>query len=477
MTSPESSAILGSAGAVRRGARTGSAGFSGSVARDRLSTDDSCPTGFGLFLFLTAILFIRPAEIVPDLDGWPIYEAAIVLCLAASLPAVLRQLTWRSLKSAPAKLCVIGILPAILLSHLRHGDTYYARMDGLGFLKILVYFLLLVGLLTNHRRIDVFVWMLLVFIAVIAVLSVLTYRGTLQISGLNPVAQGMGADAYGQSLEIPRLQGPGIFNDPNDFSLILVTGILIAAQFFVERRQFLTRLSCVGASAIILYAFFLTRSRGGLLSLIAGGATFLFCRYPWRRALLILTIAVPLALALIGGRQTNINLENNDDTAQGRIQLWRDSLVLFHQSPIFGIGCNRLADITGLVAHNSYVQGYTEIGLIGGTLFVGAIYIPLWELGRLRQLIRRKTPTQWGTWTGCIMAVLVGYAVGMFSLTRNYMVSTYVIIGLAVAFAAVMAAEHPELPAIKPKVLIRRVAMVSMGMLIILEFFARFVAN
>ena len=46
--------------------------------------------GFFLFLLVNAALFVRPAEVVPALVGWNIYEVLILACLAASaqrLPA------------------------------------------------------------------------------------------------------------------------------------------------------------------------------------------------------------------------------------------------------------------------------------------------------------------------------------------------------------------------------------------------------
>src|SRR5271154_3157873 len=123
--------------------------------------------------------------------------------------------------------------------------------------------------------------------------------------------------------------------------------MLIAVQFFIERPGMLRRLLCIGAVACLGYAFFLTRSRGGFLAMMAALATILFCRYSRRRAVLILALSVPFILALFGGRQTDFDLGNSDDTAQARIHLWRDSLVLFHHAPVFGIGSNELGEENG----------------------------------------------------------------------------------------------------------------------------------
>jgi O-antigen ligase len=414
---------------------------------------------------------------VPGLEGWPIYQAVIVLCLAASLPAVLHALRWRSLFSQPAHLCVIGLLPAILLSNLSHGDLWQARTDGLDFLKQLVFYFLMVGLLTTRRRLEIFLGMLFLFIATVALLSVLTYHGVLNIANLNPMMQNMASIDADEMTEVPRLLGTGIFSDPNDLSLILVTALMIGTHLFVDRKLWLRRLLLLPVMACLAYAFYLTRSRGGFLSLMAASGTYVLCRYPWRRSVLILVVAMPLAFVLFGGRQTDIDLGDENDTAQGRIHLWRDSLVEFHQSPIFGIGSNQLVELNDLVAHNSYVQSFAELGVVGGTLFVGVLCILFSDLGRLCRSVRPIESKNSYGWTGCVLAILAGYAVGLFSLTRVYETSTYAILGVAAAFAAVLAIEHPEVQLLRRGRLVRQIAIASIGCLFCLECCARFLAT
>src|SRR5262249_38202472 len=98
---------------------------------------------FYLFILVNAVLFVRPAEIVPELEGAPIYEVVILVCLAASAVAVLQQLTARSLGRRPITVCVLGLLVAVVLSHLSHGSLGEAGTFGLLFVKIVLYYLLL----------------------------------------------------------------------------------------------------------------------------------------------------------------------------------------------------------------------------------------------------------------------------------------------------------------------------------------------
>src|SRR5438132_14241537 len=103
-------------------------------------TRSASPVGFALFLLVNATLFLRPADGFPSFAALPIYLVVILACLAASVPSVVKRLSWRSLVSQPGNICVLAMLPAIVLSHLAHRDSWYARMHGWEFAKIVIYF-------------------------------------------------------------------------------------------------------------------------------------------------------------------------------------------------------------------------------------------------------------------------------------------------------------------------------------------------
>src|SRR5262245_46331381 len=108
--------------------------------------------GFFLFLLVTATLLIRPAELLPELRSARLYETTILLCLVFSLSSILEQFSLRSLELRPITLCMFGLLVAVVLSHLYQGNIEGAYEQGLTFLKILIYYLLLVGNITTGGR-------------------------------------------------------------------------------------------------------------------------------------------------------------------------------------------------------------------------------------------------------------------------------------------------------------------------------------
>jgi len=427
----------------------------------------ACRLAFALFVLVNATLFVRPAEIVASLEALPIYEVLMVCCLVAAWPAILPLVRWRSLRAHPGILCVVGLLPAIVLSHLSHGNLWEARFGAVAFLKLLLYFLLVVGLVNTPGRLRLFLRLTILMILATATLATLRYHGLLEVQGIQALERRDATidQATGESKVILQLQASGIFSDPNDFSLVLVTALLATVHFLLESRHPVARLLGWGPILVLLgYAFALTGSRGGFLSLLTGALVWLIARAGWRRAAILTTILLPALLLVFAGRQTNISLDEND-TAESRIRLWRDGMEFIKRAPVFGIGKDRYEEEAGLVAHNSYVHSYAELGFVGGTLFLGAFLLPLTALcsaatqSRLAPLglgsrrdaraLRQAAVTELTAdprlWRlrACLLGITVAYAVGIFTLSRVYSLSTYLILGLLNAMALLRAARNP----------------------------------
>lgn len=434
-----------------------------------------CTLGFYLFILLNAVLFVRPAEIIPAVTGWPIYEVVILACLVASLPAVIEQLAWRSLVLNPITVCVIGLLLAVFLSHASHRDFWSARFGSIMFLKIVIYYLLLVGLVNTPARLRVFIAVLFAFILSTAILAFLNHHGTIDIPALAEVQDEYGEDPFtGQPHFVYRLCAMGIFNDPNDFALILNAATFIGLHWMLTNRRWLMKLVWALAVSPLVYDLTLTKSRGGFLSLLVGLLVLLFSRLRWRKALLLAALLIPAIFAATGGRLTNIDIENSDDTAQGRIQLWRDSLVEFHHTPLFGVGEGNLADDIGLVSHNSYVHSYTELGFFGGTLFCGAFYLAAMGMYRLKAV--PNLPDELRALRLCLLPVLAAYLIGMYSLSRCYSNATYAVLGLIGVLLAIAAGRGIQTARLNLP-LARRLVVVSIGILLFFEIFVRVFAR
>ena len=184
--------------------------------------------GFLLFLLVNAALFVRPAEVVPDFVGWNIYEFLILVCLAASLPAVLQQFTAKSLEDRPVTLCVLGLFLAMILSLVAQFDFANALNWGIDFLKVVLYYVLFVGLVDSLARLRTFLFCLLAFGAVTVSLAVLEYHGVIALPNLVQIVEIVRDPVTRRETPLVRLTGSGIFHDPNELGVL--TAVLIAAR-------------------------------------------------------------------------------------------------------------------------------------------------------------------------------------------------------------------------------------------------------
>lgn len=401
-----------------------------------------------LFLLVTATLFVRPQEITSAVQGWNIYEYLIIACMVLSWPRVMRQLTTQSLMENPITTCVLGMWLAVVLSHLSHLFLGGAWTSGFMFFKVVVYYLLLVGVLDSVPRLQSFLRWLFLFILAIAALPLLNAYGIIDIPAVQAMQEQRADPTTGELGFVSRLRSTGIFHDPNDLAMILSVGVAIGLGFFLGSNSWLLRIFSLTSVAVLVYASYLTQSRGGLLALLATLGTILYFRWGGKRALLSALFLFALLLVAPQGRMTSFDEGLSRGTGKGRILGWAEGLALFREEPVFGVGYDTYGERLGLAAHNSFVHCFTELGFLGGTFFLGAFAAALVMLYRLHREnafaehagIKAVLPT--------ITAALAGYCVAMLSLSRTYVTPTYLVLGLATAYVRV-AVEPPLTPPLR----------------------------
>jgi hypothetical protein len=396
---------------------------------------------FFLFILVNATLFIRPAEIVPALLGWEIYFCVIAACFAAAAPDVLRYLMGQSLETQPITLCVFGLLIAILAPTLLTGDFEEAWRTGFHFAKVIVYYLLCVSLVTTPGRLRTLLVCILAFSGIITALAVLRYHDVIQIHTIQTLedrAQG----ETGTTVIFQRLQGTGIFQDPNELCVLLSAMLPLGLYFVLADRNWFLRIACASLLPLFGYAVFLTGSRGGFIAFAGGLGVLAWMCYGWKKTALISMIGLPMLLFLFGGRQTEISTATG--TAQTRVELWREWLTTWRENMLFGKGMtlpkdedvvNSRPDQQRLhVAHNSYLQAFADLGVFGGCLFVGAFVTAGWSLYRFGAREHLLLNQDLQSMQPYLFAGLAAYGLGMLSLSICYIIPTYLMLGLSVAY-------------------------------------------
>ena len=256
--------------------------------------------------------------------------------------------------------------------------------------------------------------------------------------------------------------------------MICVFAIIICL-FFAERTRWFGRFCWLAPVGLFAYGLKLTYSRGGLLNLGLSLMILSWHRLGWKKTVMAGALALPAVLALFGGsRMTNIDLSDSQNTSQSRIQLWSDGLSMFREKPLFGVGMNEYGERAGLVAHNSFVHAYAELGFFGGMLFTSAFYAALFGVWRLFEKpdieFYDSTIKQLGPY---MLALICSYCVGMYSLSRCYTVTTYVVLGIAASYLH-LAETWTSAPGVRfDSQFIQRMFVVGLAVIAFLYIFVR----
>lgn len=396
---------------------------------------------FVLFLVLNAVLLLRPEELFPELAGARLYLITIVACVVASLPGLLARLTPDALRERPIGVCVLGLWAAGFISHL---CLYWRPGEGMDFAgefgKVVLYYFLLIAVVDTPARFRAFVGWIAVCVLASATIAMLDFHGYVEFAAIDHPLQTMIDPETGEESVIPRLASSGIYGDPNDLCLGLCLGMMCCAYRALSGEGGL-RFLWLAPIGPLIYALTLTGSRGGVLGLLAGIAAWLFARYGGKRSVPLAVLAGIGLLAVVGGRGAAIG---GGGTAHERVMIWASGFVELtraaHYLPV-GLGVGWFEDNGGLVAHNSFVSAYVETGLLGGGFFLGAFYIG----ARLVAKAGRDVPV--ADWARAarpfVLGMLVAYAGGAYSVSRQFVLPTYLALGLASAYLELT---YPALP-------------------------------
>jgi O-antigen ligase len=277
--------------------------------------------------------------------------------------------------------------------------------------KLAILVFLLLNLIRTPQEFRIFVNVLLLCTCYLAFYSIKLYLS------------GMGFNEHGLERSITT----GIFGDPNDLAMTIIPGLALSL-FGVIKARGLARYLNLGLTALMLWAIFLTSSRGGMLSLLTVviGSCLLYLKN--KRVAVIIAVIAAMGLLAIGSGSRMINFDSSEDSADARFGFWDNGLSLLTASPLFGVGYQKFADNNnGRAAHNTFVQCFAELGLPGYFFWMGCIY---YAFRRYRNRAENETAVAVLKYLPVCRLAITAYLVGAFWLSRAFIPITFLIFTL-----------------------------------------------
>jgi O-antigen ligase len=188
--------------------------------------------------------------------------------------------------------------------------------------------------------------------------------------------------------------------DNNCFGAALAAMIGPAVALVVTSRTWYERAAASVAGLLILHTAILTFSRGTMVGLIAVGLVALVMMPKRPKYMAALVIALAIALRLSGPEvvarfaTTFAETEERDGSAQSRVDLWRDCLMVVGDYPVLGVGPANWRVIAyqygwteGKSAHSVWMETAAELGIPGSLFLLLFFLVPaaqLWRIARER---------------------------------------------------------------------------------------------
>jgi O-antigen ligase len=321
----------------------------------------------GLMTF-TAVLFFRPQDTIPALDGLHLAELSAIGALIAMMAGRLSR-GQSILRFTPELAGVIALGAAILVLapfSIWMGGAIGTFTDL--YVKVILIFIVMVNTLKSPKRVDQFVWLIVVATAYLAFRAVFDYA-----RGLNLIENGRVQGAVG-----------GMFGNPNDLALNMVVVIPLAVSVALRAASIFRRLAGAVCALLMLGAVVASQSRGGTVGL-AVMLLLLGVSIARRKplvavgAVLLLMLAVPLAPASYWQRVASITDESQDATGSRatRRTLLTESYKAFLEHPLTGVGAGQFKnydpqgrDQAWHETHNVVLQVAAELGVVGLAIFM-----------------------------------------------------------------------------------------------------------
>ena len=107
---------------------------------------------------------------------------------------------------------------------------------------------------------------------------------------------------------------------------------------------------------------------------------------------------------------------------------------MFKSSPVWGVGYGAFTDFHERTAHNSFVLCFSELGLVGYFIWLALLLITIVEVRSLKKLsMEDPQDREFHRWGRAIELALYAFLGAALFLSRTYVLTLYLLLGLGVA--------------------------------------------
>ena len=375
----------------------------------------------GVFLF-TTLVFFRPYEFSPSLfwlSHVPFWVAvATLVCYVITQLGLENKITARPREvNLVLLLALLGIITIPLA--LEPGRAWNGFVE---FLKVVLIFIVMINVVRTEKRLKRLWVLVLIATCILSINAVNDYRlGKLALQGL-------------------RIKGSigGLFDNPNDLALHLVTMFPIALALSFTSRYVVVKIVYLITSLLIIGGIVVTFSRGGFLALIATASVLLWKLVRSSRWLIPPVAAVLLLSFLVfapGGYKERLST-TGDESSMARFDDLKRSLYVTSRHPILGVGMDNyiLYSNVNKSTHNAYTQVASEMGIAAAVLYILFILTPFKGLRSIQRKSFEVRPARAFYYASiALQASLVGYMVASFFASVAYLWYIYYLVAYAVS--------------------------------------------
>jgi putative inorganic carbon (HCO3(-)) transporter len=412
---------------------------------------------FNWLLAFTFILFVRPQDHVPFLRPLHLADFTGTFALIALMASRLGRgaPVTRMTPELGWVLAFGGVMLATAPFSVWPGGAVSVVTDL--FSKVIVVFALMVNTLTTRARLERFVGVVVVGTSYVAIGSVANYlRGIKLIEG-------------------NRATGAvdGLFGNPNDMALNMVAFLPLAIIIALGRGRPILRAAALIGMPFIGAAIIFSKSRGGLIGLVAMLMVLLYQLRRVRPGIAALVVAaslatVPMLPASFTDRMSSIFNPEEDPTGsrEARKRLLRESYEAFLANPLFGLGAGQFRNYNPderreqawRESHNAVLQVASELGVMGLIIFIIVVSTGFLAVIRAAALLRRARhrrralahdPTapqreRIELYASAMAASLAGWLMAAMFASVAYFWTFYIVLGIATSLRDIARQELQE---------------------------------